>query len=364
MNIGILGGGQLGRMLGLAGLPLGHTFRVFDRSDAATASAIGELVSGDYEDTDALTAFARGLDLVTYEFENVPVEAARALESLVPVHPRPQALEVAQDRLEEKSFFRTMGIPTAPFSPVETQAELERALDSLGLPAILKTRREGYDGKGQALIRERSDAAAAFERLGGVPLLLEKKIPFARELSVLAVRGRGGQIAFYPLVENHHDGGILRLSIAPAPGVSRYLRENAHAYARRALEALGYVGVLAIELFEWDGELLANEMAPRVHNSGHWSIEGAEISQFENHLRAVTGAPLGETDMVGEAAMLNLIGTLPDAGRVLDIPGAHLHLYDKAPRPGRKLGHVTLRAPDAERLRERLGRLEAVVRGG
>ncbi|HUH14168.1 MAG TPA: 5-(carboxyamino)imidazole ribonucleotide synthase [Longimicrobiales bacterium] len=364
MNIGILGGGQLGRMLGLAGLPLGHAFRVFDRSEEATAGAIGELVSGSYEDSDALAAFARGLDLVTYEFENVPVAAARTLAGSLPVHPPPQALEVAQDRLEEKSFFRTLGIPTAPFAPVETLAELERALDTLGLPAILKTRRDGYDGKGQALLRERADAAPAFERLGGVPLLLEKRIPFDREVSVLAVRGRGGEVAFYPLIENHHDHGILRLSIAPAPGMTRYLTENAHAYARRALEGLSYVGVLAIELFQWRGELLANEMAPRVHNSGHWTIEGAETSQFENHLRAVTGAPLGATGMVGPAAMLNLIGTLPDTKRVLEIRGAHLHLYGKEPRPGRKLGHVTLRAADTERLRERLGRLESVVGDG
>jgi 5-(carboxyamino)imidazole ribonucleotide synthase len=271
---------------------------------------------------------------------------------------------VAQDRLIEKNFFRSHGIPTPPFAPVDSRAQLEQAVEQTGLPAILKTRRFGYDGKGQYLLREQAEIDAAWDALGGggLPLILEGFVPFLRELSILAVRGRSGETAFYPLVENHHHEGILRLSRGPAPRLSDELQAKAESYATLVLDALGYVGVLAIELFEAEGELIANEMAPRVHNSGHWTIEGAETSQFENHLRAVLGLPLGSTTPVGYAAMLNIIGKLPPSREaVLAIPGAHLHLYSKSERPGRKLGHITLRADDAATLEERIAQVQALL---
>jgi len=271
------------------------------------------------------------------------------------------ALEVAQDRLAEKTFFQGLGIPTPLFYPVQTYSDLQDGLERTGWPAVLKTRRLGYDGKGQKLLRSPADLEAAWEQLGGQPLILEAFVPFERELSILAVRSTSGQVAFYPLVENHHVGGILRKSLAPAPITPARLQHEAEHMARRVLEKLDYVGVLAIELFEVEGTLWANEMAPRVHNSGHWTIEGAETSQFENHLRAVLGLPLGSTAPRGHAAMLNLIGLKPEPARVLEIPGAHLHWYGKEVRPGRKVGHVTLRAGTPRELETGLARLEAVL---
>lgn len=359
--IGVLGGGQLGRMLALAGYPLGLRFRFLDPAPEAPAGRLAEQIVGGYDDLAALARFAAGVDVVTYEFENVPVAAAERLAGQVPVYPPPGALAVAQDRLAEKTFFQNLDIPTPPFAPVDTRADLDAALVRTGLPAVLKTRRLGYDGKGQFVLRDVSDAAQAWQALGGAPLILEGFVPFDRELSVLAVRGRDGATAFYPPVENHHREGMLRLSLAPAPGLAPEVQAAAESYAARALERLDYVGVLAIELFQVGGALLANEMAPRVHNSGHWTIEGAETSQFENHLRAVLGLPLGATAPIGYAAMLNLIGALPDRRRLLDVPGAHLHLYDKSARPGRKLGHVTLRADDLTTLHERLALLRDVA---
>ncbi|WP_117238267.1 5-(carboxyamino)imidazole ribonucleotide synthase [Thermus sediminis] len=354
MRIGILGGGQLGRMLALAGYPLGLSFRFLDPSPEACAGEVGELFPGSFDDEATLTRFAQGLDLITYEFENVPVAAARFLEGLLPLYPPPKALEVAQDRLLEKRFFRGLGVPTPPFHPVEGLPDLEEGLKRVGLPALLKTRRGGYDGKGQALVRAPEEAEAAFRALGGKGLILEGLVPFDRELSLLAVRGTTGEVAFYPLVENRHQGGILRLSLAPAPGASAALWKKAEGYARRALEALDYVGVLALELFQVGEELLFNEMAPRVHNSGHWTIEGAETSQFQNHLRALLGLPLGSTAPRGYSAMVNLIGLRPDFREVLKVPGAHLHWYGKAVRLGRKVGHITLRRDRPEELHEAL----------
>jgi 5-(carboxyamino)imidazole ribonucleotide synthase len=361
MRMGILGGGQLGRMLALAGYPLGLTFRFLDPSPEACAGQVGELRVGSFQDPQALEGFAQGLDLATYEFENVPVEAARFLAQRLPVYPPPKALEVAQDRLAEKTFMRGLGVPTPPFQPVNTLEELEEALEGVGLPALLKTRRGGYDGKGQALVKTRQEAQEAFWALGGRGLILEGFVPFERELSLLAVRGLTGEVAFYPLVENHHQGGILRLSLAPAPGLTQALQEKAEGYAQRALEALAYVGVLALEFFQVGEELLFNEMAPRVHNSGHWTIEGAETSQFENHLRALLGLPLGSTAPRGVSAMANLIGLKPDFARVLALPGAHLHWYGKAVRPGRKVGHITLRREGLEDLQRDLPRLLALA---
>jgi len=359
VTIGILGGGQLGYMLALAGYPLGLHFRFLDPSPEAPVGRIAQRVTANYTDEAALEKFASGLELVTYEFENVPVEAARFLSERVPVYPPPAALEAAQDRLAEKSLFRKLGIATTEFAPVSNAAEFEAAVKTIGLPAVLKTSRMGYDGKGQWILLTAEDVAKAKSELPSVKLILERFVPFTRELSVLAVRCRTGESAIYPLVENHHRSGILRLSLAPAQRLDPDIQRAAERAAHRILESLKYIGVLAIEFFEHQGELLANEMAPRVHNSGHWTIEGAVTSQFENHLRAVLGLPLGSTGPAGHCAMLNLIGDLPDSAEVLAVPDAHLHLYGKSPRPGRKLGHVTLRAASPERLALRLSELPA-----
>lgn len=359
MTIGILGGGQLGYMLALAGYPLDFHFRFLDPSPQAPVGRIAPRVTAEYTDYEALDRFAHGLALVTYEFENVPVEAARRLARHVPVYPPPQALEAAQDRLNEKTLFQKLRIPTTEFVAISSAAELAGAVQTLGLPCVLKTRRLGYDGKGQWVLRTQADVAALDRDFPAAPLLVEKFVSFTRELSILAVRGRNGETAFYPLVENHHRGGILRLSLAPAPELSEGLQREAEQAARRILEALDYVGVLAVELFELGGRLLANEIAPRVHNSGHWSIEGAVSSQFQNHLRAVAGLPLGATRTLGYSAMLNLIGELPEAAELLAVPDAHLHLYGKSLRPGRKVGHVTVRADSADELSVRLKQLPA-----
>ena len=325
MIVGIIGGGQLGRMLALAGIPLGLSFRFLDPSPDAPAAEVGELLVGAYDDPELLDRLADGAAAVTYEFENVPVEAARRVGAL----PGREALEAAQDRLVEKQLFRRLGIPTAPIDE-EVQA----------FPALLKTRRLGYDGKEQRLVETRPGA--------GPGHVLEALVPFERELSLIAVRGRDGDTRFYPLIENVHAGGILRLSRAPAADAPQVRAEE---YAVRLLDELGYVGVLALELFDVGGELVANELAPRVHNTGHWTIEGAATSQFEHHLRAILGLPLGSTAARGASAMVNLIGSVPPIDALLRIPGAHVHLYGKAPRPGRKLGHVTLLDATDERVR-------------
>jgi 5-(carboxyamino)imidazole ribonucleotide synthase len=359
-RIGVLGAGQLGRMLGLAGRALGFELTFLDPNPESPAAALGELIVADYADSAALGRLAAA-DVVTFEFENVPVAAVKALEGTGKVFPRSRALEVAQDRLHEKTCFRKLGIGTPPFEAVSSWPELASALARLGLPAVLKTRRFGYDGKGQAVLRSESDARAAFERLGDAPLILEGFVNFERELSVVAVRGRAGEVACYPLVQNHHVSGILRKTLAPAPRVTEALQRAANQHVEKLLAELDYVGVLALELFEVDGQLLANEIAPRVHNTGHWTIEGARTSQFENHLRAILGLPLGSTEAISPCAMLNLIGAEPDVRAVLAVPDAHLHWYGKQPRPGRKVGHVTVRAPDAATLEQRVLELERVL---
>jgi len=362
MTIGILGGGQLGYMLALAGYPLGLHFRFLDPSPEAPVGRIANRVTADFNDEPALEKFSHGLQVVTYEFENVPVAAAKFLGERVPVYPPAAALEEAQDRLREKRLFRRLEIPTTEFAEIAKREELDAAVKQVGLPAMLKTCRMGYDGKGQWLLRTAEDMEKARTELPEVPLILEKFVPFARELSILGVRGRGGEVAFYPLIENHHRGGILRLSLAPAPNLTASLQQEAERAARKVLESLGYVGVLCIEFFEMDGRLLANEMAPRVHNSGHWTIEGAVTSQFENHLRAILGMPLGSTAAVGVSAMINLIGEIPESAEVLNVSNAHLHLYGKEPRAGRKLGHVTLRADQFDKLRQRMSALPVFFR--
>ncbi len=340
-HIGILGAGQLGRMLALAGYPLGHRFRFLDPASDSPAGLLADHLALGYADTSALEQFANGLDVVTYEFENVPVEAARHLEKFVPVYPPSLALEKAQDRFVEKSFFQELGIPTPKFT-IDLNS-------SFSFPAVLKTRRMGYDGKGQSIVHSQAEVAAE----KAVDCILEEFVSFDRELSIIAVRNKSGETKFYPLIENHHRDGILRLSLVIG-NVSAELQKQAEEYATRVMSALNYVGVLTIEFFEKDGQLLANEMAPRVHNSGHWTIEGAITSQFENQVRAVCDAPLGSTNPLGVCAMVNLVGTLPDETSILKIEGAHLHLYDKAPRPKRKLGHITLVEKDVATLNEKL----------
>jgi 5-(carboxyamino)imidazole ribonucleotide synthase len=342
MQLGVLGGGQLARMLALAAHPLGIGCTCLDPAEDACAGPVSDLIVGAYDDPAGLDALAAAADVVTFEFESVPAWSADRLASAVAVHPPPAALAVAQDRLHEKSLFRELGIDTPEFRQIDSQADL----DALELPAVVKTRRLGYDGKGQLVARERADIDGAFASLGNVPLIAEQLVPFDRELSVIAVRGAAGEVRTYPVVENHHREGILRLTLAPAPDLTIEGQELAAGYMRLLLERLDYVGVLALELFAVGDRLLANEIAPRVHNSGHWTIEGARTSQFENHVRAVAGLPLGACEAIGRSAMVNLIGETPSAERVLAIDGAHLHLYGKVPRPGRKLGHVTLTGRD------------------
>ena len=359
MIVGSVGGGQLARMLALAGTPLGLRFVFLDPADDACAAPLGEHLCAAYDDRDALARLATLADCVTFEFENVPADSlVNELAERVPLYPAPAALAVAQDRLSEKHLFHRLNIPTAPFAKVDCRADLDRAASEIGFPAVLKTRRLGYDGKGQTVLRIAGDLDKAWQIQGGTPLILEAFVPFDREISLLAARGRSGQVVYYPLSENTHSDGILRQSLS-RPGDA--LQALAEDFTRRLLDDLDYVGVLALECFDVGGQLLANELAPRVHNSGHWTIEGAETSQFENHLRAILNLPLGATTPVGRCAMVNLIGTLPEAARVLTRPGAHLHVYGKRPRPGRKLGHVTLRAADERSMQNELRLLLGLV---
>jgi 5-(carboxyamino)imidazole ribonucleotide synthase len=351
VRVAIVGGGQLGRMLVQAGERLGVACVTLDPAADSPASQVGPAIIGAYDDPAALAQLVDGADVVTYEFENVPVDAMRALGR--PVLPPPVALETAQDRIAEKNLFTDVGLPVPTFAAVDDPASLAAGVEAVGLPAVLKTRRFGYDGKGQAVLRSPELAEDAWRAVGEVPSILEAFVPFDRELSIVAVRGADGELRCYPLVENHHREGILRVSYAPAPALTDELQRAAEAHVRAIGERLGYVGVFAIELFQSGGTLLGNEMAPRVHNSGHWTIEGAETSQFENHLRAICGLPLGDVGVHGNVAMVNVIGQEPDAAAILAIPGAHLHSYGKQPRPGRKLGHVTLLADDPDALRER-----------
>jgi 5-(carboxyamino)imidazole ribonucleotide synthase len=359
-TVGILGGGQLARMMALAGAPLGVRFLVMDNAADACAGQFAPMVVGDYRDGEALAEFASRVDVATFDFENVPAESAGWLSERVGVFPSPRALAVAQDRLAEKTLFRELGIPVPAFEAVDTLDGLRAAVQAIGTPCILKTRRLGYDGKGQFRLRDVDDVEAAWAALGPqaprVGLILEGFVAFERELSVVAVRGRDGEFRAWPLTENWHVDGVLSASLAPATA-DEAMQAIAIGHARRLAEALDYVGVFALELFARDGQLLANELAPRVHNSGHWTLEGSETSQFQNHLRAVLGLPLGETRMLGIACMLNWVGEMPDAGPVLAETGGHWHDYGKQPRDGRKVGHATLRADDAGALATSLRRV-------
>ncbi len=347
MKVGILGGGQLARMIALAGYPLGIRFIFLDPSVGACATTLGSHLHGDYHDENLLAELAKRADVVTYEFENVPAKVASFLESHTQVYPPAKALAVAQDRLVEKNFLNDLGIPTAPYADITTLESLQTAMEKMGYPAILKTRTQGYDGKGQSVLKSAADLKSSWQKLEGLPAIVEGFVNFKREISIVAVRSVSGELAFYPLSENVHKSGILRVSESRENDA---MQSKAEDYATRLIKALDYVGVLALELFEVDGELVANEFAPRVHNSGHWTIEGAETSQFENHLRAILDLPLGSTAAVGNVAMVNFIGGKPENEEVLKIPNAHLHLYQKAPRKGRKIAHATIRTKTVEEL--------------
>lgn len=361
LTVGILGGGQLARMMVLAGAPLGLRFQLYDPAADACSGPLAPLTVGAFDDRHALAEFAAKVDVVTFDFENVPADSAQFLADRVPVYPPPAALAVAQDRLSEKTLFQQLGIPLPAFADIRSRDELAAKAAEFGLPCILKTRRLGYDGKGQFRLRSEADIDAAWDALGAqverTGLILEGFVAFQREVSVVAVRGRDGSFEAWPVTGNWHVDGVLSASVAPAV-LADAEQQAAIGYARRVAEHLQYVGVFALELFCRDGELLANEMAPRVHNSGHWTIEGSETSQFENHVRALLGMPLGSTRMIGCSAMINAIGKLPDRDAVLAVEGAHLHAYGKDGAPGRKVGHVTVRA---ETKRELCDKVEALL---
>jgi 5-(carboxyamino)imidazole ribonucleotide synthase len=352
-RVGIVGGGQLARMLALAGHPLGIECDVLDPApDPSAASVLRRHFAGGFEDRAALEALADDCDVVTFDFENVTAQPLAHLAARVPVRPPTRALAIAQDRLEEKNYIAGLGIPVAPYFAIDAPAELEQACARLGLPLLVKTRRLGYDGKGQWRIDSLADSAGVLQALAGTPAIAEAWVPFVRELSIISVRAPDGEIRHYPLTQNCHERGVLAFSVAPAAGIET-LQPQAEALARRLLEGLDYVGVLAIELFEQADRLIVNEIAPRVHNSGHWTIEGAHCSQFENHLRAVCDLPLGATAARGPSLMVNVLGRWPDREELLSVPGLHLHDYCKAERAGRKIGHLSLTDDSREALWER-----------
>ena len=343
-TIGILGGGQLGRMLALAAARLGFDVVILTPELDAPASRVArETLIAPYDDPDALARLADLSDVITYEFENVPAAAVVRLKGLgAPVAPGGQALAVAQDRVAEKTFLNEAGVKTVAFATVDSAEEAAEAAKLLGVPALMKTRREGYDGKGQKWVEHAAEAGAVFEALGGVPCILEAPADFVRELSIIAARGRDGGLAVYPIGENHHESGILRRTVAPARAAPD-LAAQAERIAAQILTRLDYVGVIGVELFELaDGRLLANEIAPRVHNTGHWTQDGCEVCQFEQHIRAVAGWPLGPTEARARVEMVNLLGEEAEAwAKFAAEPETRLHLYGKREaKPGRKMGHV------------------------
>ena len=356
MTVGIIGGGQLGRMMALAGYPLGLDFLFLDPSREAPAGKVAPVVHAPFTDPKVLKWLSQNCQVLTFDWENISVEALRkhaAGARRARICPPVPALATAQDRVAEKRLFERLEIPTTRWRAVGSRAQLERAVREIGLPGVLKTRRMGYDGKGQVRIGSHEDLERAWLSLGSVPLIYEEWVPFECEVSIIGARSTRGETVFYPLNGNVHAEGILRVTRAPY-GTRRWHR-SAIDYLTRCLEHFRYVGVLNIEFFVRQGRLIANEMAPRVHNSGHWTIEGSATSQFENHLRAILGMPLGSTRPTGHSAMINLIGEMPAREALLGIPGLHLHDYGKQPRPGRKLGHCTLVEPTAA-LRDRLSR--------
>ncbi|MDO4441786.1 MAG: 5-(carboxyamino)imidazole ribonucleotide synthase [Moraxella sp.] len=349
-TIGIFGGGQLGLMLGNAARPLGIKTVFLEDAPNPPAALAGQVFT-----TAQFDEFAKACDTVTLEFENTPLNTAQRIEQGKPLYPPSKALLIAQDRLNEKNLFNELGITTVPFLAVNSFDELQTACEKLGLPLVLKTTRGGYDGKGQFVIKSESGIKTAWDELGKAtdtaPLIAEGFINFSREVSIIAVRSQTGEIRYYPLVENVHHNGILAKTTAPAPN-SENLTAQAQENIKKLLKHLDYVGVLTLELFVTDDGLIANEIAPRVHNSGHWSIEGAVCSQFENHMRAVAGLPLGDISIVKPSVMLNVIGKYPDLQQILAIDGVHFHHYHKDERDGRKIAHITVMPTDSSKLTE------------
>ena len=359
-TIGILGAGQLARMMAQAGLPLGLDFVFLDPAEDACAAEYGKHICASWDDEAALEKLGRLSDVVTFDFENVPESSASLIESLCPVYPPPRALYKSQDRLREKTMMQELGIPVAPFSPVKSRPDLAAAIEKIDLPCVLKTRRFGYDGKGQMVLRFQEDMERAWQALGDAELICEGFVPFDLECSIIAARGREGQTVYWPLTRNLHRDGILAVSRAPVFG--RKLQQRAESLMQSMLDHLDYTGVMALELFLKDDELLANEFAPRVHNSGHWTIDGAATSQFENHLRAICGLPLGEPGKPLHSLMFNLLGEMPGCSNQTSadytpVEGLHWHDYRKTPRAGRKIGHVTVTAENESELRTRTAQL-------
>lgn len=344
-NIGVLGGGQLVRMLALAGYPLGMKVLCYEAIADICASQVTTVVQGDYSDEKTLARFLKSVDCVTFETENIPITCAQFVAQHSQLMPGVKALKITQDRLYEKELLNQLNISTTKFAKVNSWQELTAALDTLGFPGILKTRRHGYDGKGQAVIRDLQGAKKSWDELQHQDLIYETFVNFDYEVSLISVSAPSGEVKFYPLITNQHKNGILHVSQV-FPEVHS-LQQKAEDYARQLIKEFNYIGVMTIEFFVLQDNLIANEIAPRVHNTGHWTIEGATTSQFENHLRAISDLPLGETNARGRVAMVNLIGTEPRIDEVLRIPGAHYHTYGKEPRQGRKLGHITLCETDA-----------------
>jgi 5-(carboxyamino)imidazole ribonucleotide synthase len=357
MKIGIIGAGQLGRMMALAGYPLGLRFTLLDPNADSSGAQVSNSIQGAYDDAHALRKLAQSVDVITFDVENVPVEAVAPIAQLKPFYPPVSALGASQDRLTEKTLFRKLGIGTPEFRAVDSLSDLQQAVSDIGLPGILKTRRLGYDGKGQYRLKTSKDIDAAWQALSqlGIALIYEAFVKFDCEVSVIGARSTTGEIAIYPITANVHRHGILHYSVAPHRSAS--LQKHAETHLKKLLKHFNYVGVLTVEFFVVKGKLLANEMAPRVHNSGHWTIEGAVTSQFENHIRAICGLPLGSTAARGHAAMINFVGNLPERSEILKVPGVHFHHYGKDPRPARKLGHATVVEPTARKRDQSLKKL-------
>ena len=358
-RVGIIGAGQLGRMMALAGYPLGIHCSFVDRESDSPGGQVAPIQVAELDDFSALSSLARSVDVLTFDIENVSVAALDRLADIVPVYPSAAAVAATQDRLNEKQLFMSLGIPTAAFVPVDSAEDLRLAADSLPWPVVLKARKLGYDGRGQRIAKDLEALLKAWDAIGRVPAIAEGWVKFKRELSLIAVRGANGEQAFYPLTENTHRDGILVASFAPYEDPD--LHTIAVDWLSRLMNNFDYRGVLTVEFFHTAEGLVANEIAPRVHNSGHWTIEGAVSDQFENHLRAILGWPLGDPGVRGYAGMVNMLGRLADRQKILNIPGAHFHSYGKQARPARKLGHCTLVAANEEALQERLAPLKSIV---
>jgi len=361
MKVGVLGAGQLGRMLAIAAYPLGHQMAFTANSEDEPAALLGKtFISGNKQD--AITQLTNTSEVITYESENIDVAIVKEISKKTLVYPGEKSLFITQHRGREKAIFDQLDIPCAPYQIVNSLADLRTAVEKIGLPAILKTTTEGYDGKGQFVIRSNDQIEKSWQSMDGVEAILEGFVNFKRELSLIAVRGIDDSHKYYPLVENTHHNGILRLTIAPADNISAKVQEQAEHYMQTLLDEMDHVGILTIELFETTNGLVVNEMAPRVHNSGHWSIEGARTSQFENHVRAITGSPLGETTCLHQyCAMINIIGKHGPIDKALELSNTHLHLYGKKERKGRKLGHITITANTLNELKTTLSALEAFM---